>query len=218
LFISHADADAWWVKGFLLPAIGLSGDRFITPERFRPGAVVLDEFERAVRHSRLTVIVLSPAYLADEWATFGEQLASHAAVAEARDRLIPLLLEPCRIPLHVDFRVRLDCTNPARWEMEVARLRELLDRPEPQPEKPPCPYPGMVAFGSQDADRFFGRNREVQELVGRIRTTPRLFIIGPSGSGKSSLVFAGLVPELHRREPGHWLVQFRVSCWHVSWP
>jgi formylglycine-generating enzyme required for sulfatase activity len=207
LFISHATADAWWVKGFLLPALGLPADRFITPEQFRPGAVVLDEFEQAVRQSRLTVIVLSPAYLADQWAIIGEQLASHAAVAEARDRLVPLLLEPCRIPLHVDFRVRLDCTDPATWEVEVARLRELLDRPEPRPEKLPCPYPGMVPFGDEDGGRFFGRNREVQELVGRIRATPRLFIIGPSGSGKSSLVFAGLVPELHRREPGRWLVR-----------
>jgi formylglycine-generating enzyme required for sulfatase activity len=207
LFISHADADAWWVKGFLLPAIGLPADRSITPEQFRPGAVVLDEFERAVRQSRLTVIVLSPAYLADQWAIFGEQLASHAAVAESRDRLVPLLLEPCRVPLHVDFRVRLDCTDPARWEAEVARLRELLDRPEPRRERLPCPYPGMVAFGDEDVGRFFGRNQEVQELVGRIRTTPRLFIIGPSGSGKSSLVFAGLVPELQRREPGRWLMR-----------
>ena len=90
--------------------------------------------------------MLSPAYLADQWSLFGEQLSSHASVAEGRDRLIPLLLHPCILPLRVDFRVRLDCTDQANWESETARLRDLLGQPEPAPEDIPCPYPGMRPF------------------------------------------------------------------------
>jgi WD40 repeat protein/energy-coupling factor transporter ATP-binding protein EcfA2 len=207
LFVSHADADHEWVAGYLLPALGLPADRLLTKDQFRPGAAVVEEFERAVRHSRFTVLVLSAAYLADEWSVFGERLASHAAVADGRDRLVPVLLEPCRIPLHIDFRVRLDYTDQARWDEQTARLRGLLDQPEPPTEQLACPYPGMVRFDAGSARFFHGREREVAELLRRLRHQRFVLVVGPSGSGKSSLILAGLVPELIRRQPGRWLVR-----------
>ncbi|HEY0484424.1 MAG TPA: hypothetical protein VGD37_43185 [Kofleriaceae bacterium] len=63
----------------------------------------------------------------------------------------------------------------------------------------PCPYPGMRPFKTEDAARFHGRDKEVADLLGRMRDGQReLYVIGPSGSGKSSLVAAGLVPSLRR--------------------
>ena len=56
----------------------------------------------------------------------------------------------------------------------------------------------MVPFREADSDRFFGRDREVEELLQSLRLHPFLAVIGPSGSGKSSLVFAGLIPALRR--------------------
>ncbi|MCX3058226.1 nSTAND1 domain-containing NTPase [Streptomyces beihaiensis] len=90
----------------------------------------------------------------------------------------------------------------------------VLDRPTParrvwnhtQP-----PYPGLEAFTEDDAAVFFGRDREIAELVGRLHpTAPRraqrfVTVVGPSGSGKSSLVRAGLLPALARRR-GRWAV------------
>jgi len=73
LFISYAEADRAWVEGYLLDALGLPPDCVITRQEFHPGAAAVAEFERAVTGSRYTVLVLSPAYLADEWSTFGEQ-------------------------------------------------------------------------------------------------------------------------------------------------
>jgi hypothetical protein len=69
----------------------------------------------------------------------------------------------------------------------------------------------MRSFTAEDSARFHGRNKEVQDLLGRLRDGQReLYVIGPSGSGKSSLVAAGLVPSL-RRSPelagGSFLVQ-----------
>ncbi|ATB29170.1 serine/threonine-protein kinase [Melittangium boletus] len=61
-----------------------------------------------------------------------------------------------------------------------------------------CPYPGLSAFQEADADRFFGRAREVTALLQRLRDRPLLAVVGPSGAGKSSLVHAGLVPALER--------------------
>ena len=191
----------------MLPALGLPADRVLTKDQFRPGAPVVEEFERAVRDSRFTAVVFTPAYLADEWSVFGEQLASHAAVADGRNRLVPVLLEPCHLPLHVEFRVRLDYTDAARWDTQSARLRELLDRPEPPPEELACPYPGMVPFDAGQARFFHGRDNEVAELLRRLRHQRFVLVVGPSGSGKSSLVLAGLVPELARRQPGRWLVR-----------
>jgi WD40 repeat protein/class 3 adenylate cyclase len=59
-----------------------------------------------------------------------------------------------------------------------------------------CPYRGLAAFQPEDADRFFGREHLVAELVERLDRDRVLFVVGPSGSGKSSLVRAGLIPAI----------------------
>jgi WD40 repeat protein len=55
------------------------------------------------------------------------------------------------------------------------------------------PYPGLSSFTEKDAGFFFGREREVEELWGRIRNRKLLGVIGPSGTGKTSFVRAGVV-------------------------
>jgi len=67
----------------------------------------------------------------------------------------------------------------------------------PTPE-PPCPYPGMAPFGTKEGSRFYGRTREIDDLVQRLMLQRFLFLIGPSGSGKSSLAAAGLIPAMER--------------------
>ncbi|HYM52660.1 MAG TPA: AAA family ATPase [Candidatus Dormibacteraeota bacterium] len=58
----------------------------------------------------------------------------------------------------------------------------------------PGPYRGLAAFQPEDAEWFFGREQLVADLVTRLEREPVLFVIGPSGSGKSSVVRAGLIP------------------------
>jgi serine/threonine protein kinase len=60
------------------------------------------------------------------------------------------------------------------------------------------PYAGLSSFQEADADRFFGRSREIAALVSRLRDRPLVAVVGPSGAGKSSFVRAGLVPVLKR--------------------
>ncbi|MFJ9871622.1 NACHT and WD repeat domain-containing protein [[Kitasatospora] papulosa] len=73
------------------------------------------------------------------------------------------------------------------------------------------PYPGLEAFTEDDGGVFFGRDREIRDLVGRLnpsapaRAHRFVAVIGPSGSGKSSLVRAGLLPTLRRRR-GRWVI------------
>ena len=68
------------------------------------------------------------------------------------------------------------------------------------PADVPCPYMGLVRFEHKDSDLFFGREALVSELVARLGGSGFLAVVGPSGSGKSSLVRAGVVPELERAE------------------
>jgi uncharacterized protein YjbI with pentapeptide repeats len=84
-------------------------------------------------------------------------------------------------------------------------------QPEPQPAAiGPNPYRGLLAFHEADSAVYFGRSREIKALWDRFQALQgpdsalRLLpIYGPSGSGKSSLARAGLIPELgHRPLPG----------------
>jgi len=61
-----------------------------------------------------------------------------------------------------------------------------------------APYPGLRAFRTSETDRFFGRDAEMDALLDRllVRGDRFLALIGASGSGKSSLVYAGLLPRL----------------------
>jgi WD40 repeat protein/DNA-binding SARP family transcriptional activator len=59
-----------------------------------------------------------------------------------------------------------------------------------------CPFKGLAPFERADAEFFFGRERLVDELVARLAEAPLLAVVGPSGSGKSSLLRAGLLPAL----------------------
>ncbi len=58
------------------------------------------------------------------------------------------------------------------------------------------PYPGLSTFRSENADLFYGREREIESVLNRLKITPFLAIIGPSGAGKSSFVQAGIIPNL----------------------
>ena len=59
-----------------------------------------------------------------------------------------------------------------------------------------CPYRGLASFDAAHAEYFFGRERLVAELVARLVGSTLLAVVGPSGSGKSSSVRAGLLPAL----------------------
>jgi WD40 repeat protein/class 3 adenylate cyclase len=64
------------------------------------------------------------------------------------------------------------------------------------PAEAACPYKGLAAFEAEDAEVFFGREELVAELTARLAGSRFLAVVGPSGSGKSSVVRAGLLPAI----------------------
>jgi hypothetical protein len=73
---------------------------------------------------------------------------------------------------------------------------ELALGQEPPPYDERCPFPGLYAFRAADREFFFGREAVVDRLLMRLADHNFLAVLGPSGSGKSSVVQAGLVPAL----------------------
>ncbi|MBI4781632.1 MAG: CHAT domain-containing protein [Oscillatoriophycideae cyanobacterium NC_groundwater_1537_Pr4_S-0.65um_50_18] len=76
---------------------------------------------------------------------------------------------------------------------------------------PPCPYKGLQAFQETDAPLFFGREQATQDLAIAVKRQALVAVVGASGSGKSSVVFAGLVPYLrqHSGSVAPYIVSFR---------
>lgn len=78
-----------------------------------------------------------------------------------------------------------------------AEVKDLENLP-PEPGEPP--FQGLQYFDEKDADRFFGRENLVAKIIGRLAASRFLAVIGASGSGKSSVVRAGVIPALRRGE------------------
>ncbi len=85
--------------------------------------------------------------------------------------------------------------DPDAW---ARRLREALaETPVPDdPEDGSGPYPGLARFGTDDGELFHGRDDLIAELRRLTTRTRFAAVVGASGSGKSSLLRAGLIPAL----------------------
>jgi energy-coupling factor transporter ATP-binding protein EcfA2 len=86
------------------------------------------------------------------------------------------------------FRARRNPTQGILQPFDPSLAPELADDR--------CPYRGLEAFREPQHGMFFGRSRVIAEMVARLAAGRLLIIVGPSGSGKSSLVLAGLIPAL----------------------
>src|SRR5512140_914502 len=100
-----------------------------------------------------------------------------------------------RYDLSGDFRGAV--VNIKSTIVSNADVKDIESLP-PEPGEPP--YQGMQYFDEKDSDRFFGRETLTAKIVGRLAKTRFLAIIGASGSGKSSLVRAGVIPALRHAD------------------
>jgi hypothetical protein len=208
-FISYANDDREWAEGVLTDALRSAGFKCITHADFEAGKPLLQAFEDAVISSGKVVIVISPAYLADQFAGFSDLLAQHYGTELGTWPVLPLIYKPVE-DLHLRIRMLnpIDATRPQDWDTVIQGLTGPV-APQRR-EIPGAPYPGLRAFSSLDHLLFFGRDTEIQDVLRLLRVHPFLALIGSSGSGKSSLVYAGLIPALQESRlfgSGRWLVR-----------
>ncbi|MBE9100252.1 WD40 repeat domain-containing protein [Vacuolonema iberomarrocanum] len=66
--------------------------------------------------------------------------------------------------------------------------------------KEKSPYKGLKSFNSKDKDSFFGREQFIMKLVDALDKVDFILLLGASGSGKSSIISAGLIPQVERKK------------------
>ncbi|GGO66922.1 nSTAND1 domain-containing NTPase [Nonomuraea cavernae] len=81
----------------------------------------------------------------------------------------------------------------AEWELRWRQVAEEILPEASDEDDAGSPYPGLARYETGDSERFFGRDRLVEELLALVRRRRFAALFGPSGSGKSSLLRAGLV-------------------------
>lgn len=92
--------------------------------------------------------------------------------------------------------VTLTQTKIIQISVDEIKTRELI---------PASPYKGLKKFEPEDSDRFFGRDQFIGGLVNELEQTNLVLLLGASGSGKSSVVRAGLVPWLQQTWGNHFV-------------
>ena len=212
LFISYAKEDRAWVEGYLLDALRQANITYFTEAAFELGKPQLLAFEEAVQQSKRILLALSPAYLVEGYTLFVDLLAEHYGLETGTWPVIPVIIRPVEeLPLRLRMLGSLDGTEKGEREFALKRIIETFQHPVPLPAPvPDPPYPGMRGYREDESEIFFGRSREIEDLIQLLRCQQFLALIGPSGSGKSSLVRAGLIPELRRCTvfgPGEWLIR-----------
>lgn len=209
LFISFVQDDQAWVEGFLVDALDTVGILTIPQPLPPPIQVEGDPFADAFPKTAQLLLVLSPNYPLTSVLPYLRRRFG-AAVDKWPVRFLVVMATP--IPADVAGLPVLDATDAAKWRPVVDKLaRDLAHIPIQAATQLICPYPGMRAFDELKSHHFYGRNAEIELLRSHLRLNPFIAVIGPSGSGKSSLVMAGLLPALRQPStffgPGTWLIK-----------
>lgn len=198
------------------------GAVFIAPHG-EDGIVAGSPWEQVLYHRlrccEAVVAICSANSLASKWC-----FAEIALTLAMRKQVFPIKLDDLPLPeilqqsQSVELRTNVaddpGWTDKDRWLPRLLAGLERAGIPKGRWERNRPPYPGLEAFDEHDAAVFFGRNRIASELEAALierRSSPLaegqgrwVLVTGQSGSGKSSLVRAGLMPRL-RADPPKWL-------------
>ena len=123
MFISYSHQDSEWVCEWLIPHLDRHGIYpYIDIRDFEIGLSILDNIEQAIERTRKTLLVLTPAYIQSEWAAFESLLAHSQDPSALGRRVLPLMLEKCKLPKRIAMLVYADFTDEGRHDSEFERL------------------------------------------------------------------------------------------------
>jgi energy-coupling factor transporter ATP-binding protein EcfA2 len=210
LFVSHSSADNAFAEK-LLEALGALGYEsvfldFDPDAGLVPGKAWREQLFTNIDASDALVFVTTPASIGSKWC--------HSELALARWLRKPILSLLVDDSDPHELTADLQGLKVSAAEIDRERLRAALtDLGLDQTaawDASRSPFPGLRAFDESYAAVFFGRDRQIEQLrqlvdpPSRVREGAIVPVLGPSGSGKSSLVRAGLVPAL--RPSPDWVI------------
>jgi WD40 repeat protein len=217
LFVSHAALDshaatrlqAWLVsQGFHSLFLDCHQQDGILP-----GARWEKELYRQLRRCDAVLALCSQHFAASRWCfaevTFAKATGKAIVPLQLDDGPAHELLSEIQ---YVDFRRHATEPDAAYQALSGALARLGLERREGGPwARERSPYPGLTAFEEADASIYYGREADVAAVLAALRrlrlpeAARWLAILGASGSGKSSLLHAGMLPKL-RADEREWLL------------
>src|SRR5208283_287551 len=222
VFLSYARSDgaaATELNGWLC-AQGLS--TFFDRKELRPGLRWVPALEDAIARSK-AVAVLVGAHGIGNTQQYERELALIRQTGDAAFPVIPVLMPGCDSPPtgFLQLLTWVDLSKGANVLQQPDSLDALRAALGGQPiaassiRASICPYRGLEPCREEDAAFFCGRDDAIRELVARVKEHAFTAVVGPSGSGKSSLVFAGLLPALRKegRTTMCDVVALRTSKW-----
>jgi tetratricopeptide (TPR) repeat protein len=185
---------------------------FYDRQNLTPGKLWVEEIERALSEVGAIAVFIGRHGLGTiqkrEW-----QFALARQSNEADFSIIPILLDGAdpdavsgflTLFTWVDLRGRREDPEAVLPIVHSVRRRSDSSAQRSSQTSFPCPYRALQAFREEDAQLFFGREQYSSDLFDLVCATHFVAIVGPSGSGKSSLVQAGLLPQLRlQREPAY---------------
>jgi tetratricopeptide (TPR) repeat protein len=204
VFISYSHKDEDWVVNTLLPRVEQTGLKVCIDFRdFKPGKPSLFNMQHAVRHSRHTLLVLTPNWLGSQWTLFESILSATKDPAGLQQRTIPVRLQDCEMPENADFIAALSYVDFTHADREAIAWRQLLTAlgrpPEPEPPKELARGEWFLAHPYPMPPNFTGRVAERQMLtdwLDKDTAHPLLVLRALGGFGKSALVWHWLTHEV----------------------
>jgi TIR domain len=209
-FVSYTSRDLAQVE-VIAHALEAAGLRLLIDIRhLMPGKPWQVELASAIQRCRACIAFVGPGE-SGPWQQREIQLALDRQAREPQFSVIPVLLpgaDPALgfLSLNTWIDLRNGISDDLRIRMLVRAIRDPYDEPVdgPSVRSATCPYRGLLQFREEDAPLFFGRESTTARLHGAIRRNSLVAVAGASGSGKSSILKAGLIPRLRREQEVTW--------------
>jgi len=209
VFISYSHKDEPWAVETLLPALEDAGLKACIDFRdFTPGKPSRHNMRDACKDSAHTLLVMTPAWMASEWAAFEELLSFLHDPAGKHQRTIPILLEKCDIPEDINIFTYIDFQRADRLVIAWKQLFTALGKPDAripgQPLTTPkddvaLPESWYLAHPYAMPENFTGRRAERNMLTGWLKNDPShplLIVCALGGFGKSALTWHWLTHDV----------------------
>lgn len=214
VFISHSSRDAdpaarikTWLQGQGFETPFLDFDKHVG---IPPGADWEKTLYREIERSEAIIIIQTPNWMDSKWC-----FAEYTQARALGKAIFPVIETPTGDTLIAPDMQAINLLRDREGGMEqlskeLTRIALDVQGGFPWDSRRP-PYPGLSAFQEEDAALYFGRDDDIRRLIERLNArraqggAKLIALLGASGSGKSSLLRAGVIPRI-KRDRRNWIV------------